>query len=87
MQNGCLKAVVEPSSRDAVAAAPRADQQHAVAARWSEGLLTFRGFRIDNASYAKRASGSAVGGASPLAVWQTVATNGGDNGYYCMDWP
>jgi hypothetical protein len=57
-----------------------------VAARWSEGLLMFRGFRIDNAFYAKRASGSAVGQASPAAVWQTIATVGGDNGYYCMGW-
>ena len=74
------------SFREAVAAALQAERQHAVAARWSEGLLMFRGFRIDNAFYAKRASGSAVGGASPSAVWQTVATIGGDNGYYCMDW-
>ena len=33
-----------------------------------------------------RASGSAVGPASAAAVWRTVATIGGDNGYYCMDW-
>ena len=74
------------SFREAVAAALQAEQSHTVAARWSEGLLMFRGFRIDNAFYAKRASGSAVGGASPSAVWQTVATIGGDNGYYCMGW-
>jgi len=74
------------SFREAVAAALQAEQSHTVAARWSEGLLMFRGFRIDNAFYAKRASGSAVGGASPSAAWQTVATIGGDNGYYCMGW-
>jgi uncharacterized protein YbjT (DUF2867 family) len=72
--------------RDSVAAALRVEQQHAVAARWSEGLLMFRGFRIDNAFYAKRASGNATGGASPSAVWQTVATMGGSTGYFCMDW-
>jgi hypothetical protein len=59
---------------------------HTVAARWSEGLLMFRDFRLDNAFYAKRASGYAVGPATAAAVWQTVATIGGDNGYYCMSW-
>lgn len=74
------------SFRESVAAALKAEQTHTVAARWSEGLLMFRGFKLDNAFYAKRASGTAVGGASPEAVWHTVATIGGDNGYYCMDW-
>ncbi len=72
--------------RESVAAALKAEQAHSVAARWSEGLLMFRGFRLDNAFYAKRASGSAIGPASPAAVWQVVATIGGDNGYYCMNW-
>ena len=74
------------SFRESVAAALQAERSHTVAARWSEGLLMFRGFRLDNAFYAKRASGTAVGRASPAAVWHTVATIGGDNGYYCMDW-
>ncbi len=74
------------SFRESVAAALQAEQAHAVAARWSEGLLMFRGFRLDNAFYAKRASGSAVGPASAAAVWHTVVTIGGDNGYYCMNW-
>ena len=43
------------SFREAVAAALQAEQSHAVAARWTEGLLMFRGFRLDNAFYAKRA--------------------------------
>ena len=42
----------------------------------------FRGFERDNAYYAKRASGHAVGKASNAAVWQTVSTIGGDRGYY-----
>ena len=73
------------SFRESVAAALHAEQLHAVAARWSEGLLMFRGSCIDNAFYAKRASGSAVGGASPEEVWHTVATIGGRNGYCCMN--
>jgi uncharacterized protein YbjT (DUF2867 family) len=73
------------SFRESVAAARQAEESHTVAARWSEGLLMFRGFELDNAFYAKRASGSASGGASPAAVWQTVATVGGDNGYYCLN--
>jgi uncharacterized protein YbjT (DUF2867 family) len=72
--------------RESVSAAIQSEQMHTVAARWSEGLLMFRGFELDNAFYAKRAGGSAGGGASPTALWQTVATIGGDNGYYCMDW-
>jgi uncharacterized protein YbjT (DUF2867 family) len=74
------------SFREAVAAALRAEQSHKVAARWSEGLLMFRNLRLDNAFYAKRASGSAVGAASPEAAWQAVATLGGDTGYYTMNW-
>jgi uncharacterized protein YbjT (DUF2867 family) len=74
------------SFRESVAAALQAERSHAVAARWSEGLLMFRGFRLDHAFYAKRASGSAAGGASPAALWRTVATLGGDIGYYTMDW-
>jgi uncharacterized protein YbjT (DUF2867 family) len=73
------------SFRESVAAALQAEQAHAVAARWTEGLLMFRGFRLDNAYYAKRAGGHAVGPASPAAVWHTVATLGGDNGYYTMN--
>jgi hypothetical protein len=72
--------------RDAVTAALQAEQTQTVAARWTEGLLMFRDFRLDNAYYAKRASGSAVGSASAAAVWQTVTTIGGDHGYYCVDW-
>jgi uncharacterized protein YbjT (DUF2867 family) len=73
------------SFRESVAAALQAEQTHAVAARWTEGLMMFRGFRLDNAFYAKRAGGFAVGPATPAAVWQTVATLGGENGYYTMN--
>ena len=52
------------SFRESVAAALQAEQTHTVAARWTEGLMMFRGFRLDNAFYAKRAGGHAVGPAS-----------------------
>jgi uncharacterized protein YbjT (DUF2867 family) len=74
------------SFRESVAAALQVERAHAVAARWSEGLLMFRDFRLDNAFYAKRASGSALGCASPSGVCHTAATIGGDNGYYTMGW-
>lgn len=74
------------SFRDAVRAALDAERGHQVAARWTEGLLMFRGFRLDNAFYAKRAAGSAATTASPAAVWRVVSTIGGDRGYYCMGW-
>ena len=73
------------SFRESVAAALQAEQTHTVAVRWTEGLMMFRGFRLDNAYYAKRAGGHAVGPASAAAVWHTVATIGGDNGYYTMN--
>jgi uncharacterized protein YbjT (DUF2867 family) len=73
------------SFRESVAAALQAEQTHTVAARWTEGLMMFRGFRLDNAYYAKRAGGHAVGPASVAAVWHTVTTIGGDNGYYTMN--
>ncbi len=70
--------------REAVDAALQAERRHQVAARWTEGLLMFRGFSIDNAYYAKRASGSAITSAPPARVWDVVTTIGGDCGYYYM---
>jgi uncharacterized protein YbjT (DUF2867 family) len=72
--------------RDSLLAALEAERTHQVAARWTEGLLMFRGFSIDNAFYAKRASGSAVSSATPAALWQVVTTIGGRNGYYHLGW-
>jgi uncharacterized protein YbjT (DUF2867 family) len=72
--------------RESVEAALAAERSHTVAARWSEGLLMFREFKLDNAFYAKRASGFAIGRASPEAVASVVATIGGDTGYYCLGW-
>jgi uncharacterized protein YbjT (DUF2867 family) len=74
------------SFRESVVAALQAEQSQTVTARWSEGHLMFRGFKLDNAFYAKRASGTSVGTASSSAVWHTVATIGGGNGYYSVDW-
>ena len=72
--------------RESVQAALQAEQAHAVAARWTEGLLMFRGFRLDNAFYAKRAGGFAAGRASPAALWHVVSTLGGGNGYHYLPW-
>ena len=68
--------------RQAVAAALEAEKAHAVAARWTEGALMFRGGRHDYAFYAKRAAGSAVAHATPQALWAVVTRLGGDVGYY-----
>lgn len=70
--------------RQAVEAALAAEREQRVAARWTEGLLMFRGHRLDNAFYAKQASGHAEGPASPAAVWRVVSTIGGDKGYHCL---
>jgi hypothetical protein len=74
------------SFRESLEAALEAERTHTVAARWTEGLLMFRGFSIDNAFYAKRASGSALSSAPAAALWRVVTTIGGDNGYYSMGW-
>jgi uncharacterized protein YbjT (DUF2867 family) len=68
--------------KDSVLAALAAEKAHAVAARWTEGALMFRGGRHDYAYYAKRAAGSAVASATPAAVWNVVTRLGGDVGYF-----
>jgi uncharacterized protein YbjT (DUF2867 family) len=72
--------------REAVEAALLAERTHAVAARWTEGRLMFRGNRPDYSFYAKRAGGSATSTASPEALWQVVTAIGGDNRYYALNW-
>ncbi len=71
--------------REAVVAALEEEQAHTVAARWTEGVLMFRGGRQDYAFYAKRASGSAVARATPAALWRVVTQLGGDKGYFYAD--
>jgi len=68
--------------KESVIAALDAEKTHAVAARWTEGALMFRGGRHDYAFYAKRASGSAIAHASPAAVWNVIARLGGSTGYF-----
>jgi hypothetical protein len=51
-----------------------------------EGAMVFRNFRQDNAYYAKRASGSALGSATPAALWRVVTSIGGDQGYGALGW-
>lgn len=74
------------SFRESLEAARRVEQQHQVAARWTEGLLMFRGFSVDNAFYAKRASGSAEAQASTESVRRVISTLGGKVGYFYMGW-
>jgi uncharacterized protein YbjT (DUF2867 family) len=72
--------------REAVQAALAAEREHAVAARWTEGRLMFRGNRPDYSFYAKRAGGSALSTAQPEALWQVLTAIGGDNRYYTLNW-
>ncbi len=71
--------------KEAIEAAFEAERSRTVAARWTEGSFSIRGGRHDVAFYAKRAGGSALAAASPEAVWQQVATIGGSNRYYYMN--
>jgi len=72
--------------RESVQAALHAEQEHAVAARWTEGRLMFRGNRPDYSFYAKRAGASAVSSARPESLWKVVTAIGGDNRYYTLNW-
>lgn len=71
--------------RDSVRAALDAESANAVASRWIEGALMFRGYRQDHAYYAKKAAGSAYTTASPEAVWRVINTIGGKNRYFYMN--
>jgi uncharacterized protein YbjT (DUF2867 family) len=71
--------------RQAVIAALEIERSNALAARWTEGALMFRGYRPDYAFYAKRASGTAVSSASTEAVWTQVTAIGGKNRYYYLN--
>lgn len=73
------------SFRESVEAAFEAERAHAVAARWTEGAFSMRGFRHDHAFYAKKASGTALAVAPPAEVWREVTAIGGDNRYYYMN--
>jgi uncharacterized protein YbjT (DUF2867 family) len=70
---------------ESVRAALKAEAENAVASRWVEGALMFRGFRQDHAFYAKKAAGSALASAAPEAVWRVVNTIGGETRYFYMN--
>jgi uncharacterized protein YbjT (DUF2867 family) len=72
--------------RESVRETLEAERRNAVASRWTEGTLMFRGWRHDYAYYAKRAGGTADSRASPEALWQVVTSIGGRRGYLYMDW-
>ena len=72
--------------RESVEAALKAEREHAVAARWTEGRLMFRGNRSDYSFYAKRAGASATSSARPESLWQVITAIGGANRYYTLNW-
>lgn len=71
--------------REAVEATLEIERRNAVASRWIEGALMFRGFRSDHAYYAKRAAGSALSTAPAESVWRVLNGIGGKNRYFYMD--
>ncbi len=73
------------SFRESVKAVFEAEQKNAIAARWTEGALMFRDYNSKYAFYAKKASGAAWTSASPKTVWNQVASIGGKNRYYYMN--
>jgi len=71
--------------REAVNAALKAEREHRVPGRWTEGAFPHRAYRHDHAFYAKRATGTALTAASPAAVWRVVTAIGGANRYYALN--
>lgn len=71
---------------EAVRATLEAERNNAVASRWIEGNLMFRGYRSDHAYYAKKASGTAVAHVSEQDLWRVVNRIGGRNRYFYGNW-
>lgn len=71
--------------REAVERSLEIERKNAVASRWVEGALMFRGYHAEHAFYAKRHSGSAYAAASVEDVWRVVQTVGGQTGYFFLD--
>jgi uncharacterized protein YbjT (DUF2867 family) len=72
--------------RDAVRDVFEVEKRHAVAARWTEGALMYRGYKSDYAFYAKRESGSYTSRATSKSLWDQVVTIGGENRYFGFNW-
>ena len=72
--------------RESVERTLEIERQNAVASRWVEGALMFRGYRQEHAYYAKRHGGVAHADASVEDVWRVIQTVGGETGYFAMDW-
>jgi uncharacterized protein YbjT (DUF2867 family) len=74
------------SFRESVERTLEIERRNAVASRWVEGALMFRGYRQEYAYYAKRHGGTAHADAPVEDVWRVVQTIGGDTGYFFMNW-
>ncbi len=70
---------------DSVRAAIDADRRHEVVARWVEGAIACRNFHPEYGYYAMRAGAEAAGPATTDAVFRTVCTIGGSEGYFFAD--
>lgn len=57
----------------------------AVASRWKPGSMLYRRNRAEFGFYAKQMHGSIVANAPVEAVWEVIASIGGPNGYYYLD--
>lgn len=57
----------------------------AVASRWKPGSMLYRRNRAEFGFYAKQMHGGIVANAPVEAVWEVIASIGGPNGYYYLD--
>lgn len=72
------------SYRQAVEASLEIERRNAIASRWVEGALMFRGFRPDHSFYAKKTAATALSNAAPETVWAVLNSIGGRNRYFHM---
>jgi uncharacterized protein YbjT (DUF2867 family) len=74
------------SCREAIEAAFAAEQAPAAGdGRWFDGSMLYRRHRPEVAFHAKRMTAQAVAAAPAAAVWDEVASIGGERGYYFLD--
>lgn len=71
--------------RESVERSMEIERRNAVASRWVEGALLFRGFHPEHAYYAKRHGGSAHASASAEDLWRVLQTIGGETGFFYLN--
>lgn len=70
--------------RDAIDESLANEKRMPIPARWTEGALPFRDYHPEFSFYAKRTGAEIITDTSIEALWDQIASIGGDNGWYYM---